>query len=962
RMVYANQAAADLLGAASVPELLAAPPGTIVARFHVAEPDGEPFDVDTLPHRRALSGDPGPPLLTRSVRRKTGDTLWLRTAATLLEDGPLVVSVIQDVTASTEAEQHHRVLAQAGDTLAAAIGSPDAVGAVARLAVPTVADGCAVDLVREDGTLELGPVHHLDPARAVALERVRERHPPGAGASDATLTGAPSEVLRSGQVGVLNAITDELLLLGAQDEEHLGELRALALCSVLTVPLALHGRTLGLMTLANDVSGRVFSPGDVALAQDLGHRVALAVDSARMAAESARTRAELEETLRRLQVLADAGFGGLIRGLEDRIIEANATFLAMVGYASAEDLPPWPRMTPPEWAAVDADAVAQMRRTGTADVFEKEYLRRDGTRVRVLIGATVVDPERFEWMGVVVDVSDRLGIDAVRRAGVDQAGEVVGGLAAAVLIQRPGKGIVYANQAAAEAMGMSSPQAVIAATPEEIAEGWDTFDEHGVPLVAARYPSRRILLGEREVEPLTVRAIDRRSGREYWRVIRARAVLDADGGLAMVVSMTEDITEMRRAILTQRLLAEAGEVLSSSLDLAQTLPRLVALAVPELADWCSIVMPDEHGAIRQVAVAHVDPHKVRFAREYDARWAEQVNDQGGAAAILRGGPATLLASITDAFIDERIADPEQRETLRALGMRSVVQVPVAPAGGKPLAVLSLVNAESERVFTAADLALGEELGRRAGTAIQNARLHAERSHIAATLQASLLPDELPEIDGFRLSSAYRPAGAENWVGGDFYDVFPVADGFMAIVGDVAGHGAEAAALTAQARHTLRAIGEASGDPVEAVGHLNRLLVPRTEPALCTVCAVRVRVRGDAAEAAVTCAGHPLPMLVRDGRVEPVGAFGPLLGAWESSFSTTDVALREGDVLVIYTDGVLERRAGRDRFGEARLREVLAGADGAHDAVARVQAALDAFGDEEPSDDTAVLAIQRSGPR
>lgn len=976
RIVYANDAAARVLGAASAAELTATEPGTVAQRHFRTDAEGRPLDFDQLPHRQALRGRPVEPLLTRSFNRETGHTQWLRTTATLLEDGPLVVSVIQDLTAITEAELRQRLLAQAGDLLAAALGRPDAGEEVVRLAVPAIADGCGLDLVGPDGQLVIGAVHHVDATRAAALDRSRRRHPPGADAADAALTGGPSDVLVSGEIGLLNDITDELLQLGAHGDEHLEELRALGLRSVLTVPLTLHGQTLGLMTLANDVSGRGFSESDVALAVDLAHRAAIAVDNAKLQAAGARTQAKLQDSLRRLEALADAGFGGLIRGTGDRIIEANQTFLGMVGYASVAALPPWPRMTPPEWAGADARAVAQLEAVGTAEIFEKEYLRQDGGRVRVLLGATLVDPATFEWMAVVVDVTDRLGRDALEETGLDRvavqagaagsgappdgAADIVGGLAAAVLIQRPGQGIVYANQAAAETMGMRSPQAVIVATPEQIAEGWDTFDEHGVRLTAERYPSRRILQGERSVPPLTVRTVNRRTGREYWRVIRARAVHAPDGTLAMAVSMTEDITETRRAVLTQRLLAEAGAVLSSSLDLASTLPRLVALAVPELADWCSVVMPDEHGVIRQVAVAHADPGKLRFAEEYDRRWAERVGDAGGAAAILRGGPATLLAELPDSFIDERIDDPEQRAVLRGLGMRSVIQVPLAPAGGKALGVLSLVNAESDRVFTDAELILAEELGRRAGLAVQNARLHAERSHIAATLQASLLPDALPEIDGFALASAYVPAGKENWVGGDFYDVFPVDGGFIAIVGDVAGHGAEAAALTAQARHTLRAIAESTGDPVRAVAHLNGLLVPRAEPALCTVCVVLFRVADDgAATASITCAGHPLPFLLSGGAARTVGEFGPLLGAWkDSAFTSATVDLAPDDVLVIYTDGVLELSAGRERFGEERLRATLAGAGGATAAVDAVQAALDAFGVGEPSDDTAVLAVQR----
>jgi PAS domain S-box-containing protein len=970
RFVYANQAAARLLGVDSPDEILRSAPGELATRFQVADEDGVPVELDALPHRQVLRGAAGGTMLTRVVDRASGRTMWLRTSSTPRDGGRLAVSVVQVLTAEKQAEVQQRILAQAGVTLTESLGPSETFERVARLAVPAIADGCLLEELDEHGRLTLRLVDHVDPDHAAALRRVREAYPPGIDDP-----GGAGRALRDATPDVVGEVTDELLHIGAEDEEHLDALRALGLRSIASLPLVVQGRVLGVLTLVTDVSLRAITKGDVELALELARRAAAAVDAARMQAERERTHHELEETLRRLQVLADAGFGGLIRGAGERILDANETFLRMVGYDTVDEMPPWPRMTPPEWAPVDARAVAQMRDHGTADLFEKEYLRQDGSRVRVLVGATVADPATFEWICVVVDLSARQVANAVRDAGLDrigagsgeapvgQAGDevaaIVGSLAAAVLIQRPGKGVVYANQAAADALGMSSPQEVIAATSEDMLRDWHTFDDAGNRLAVEDYPSWQLMHGARTASPLTLRSVNRRTGREYWRIVRAWPVFEPDGSLAMVVVMTEDITEMRRAQLMQRVFAEAGEILSSSTDYRETLGRLAGALVPELTDWCSVSMPDPHGFVRQVAVAHTEPEKVRFAREYDERYAVAVDGDGGSAAILRGGPPVLIGDIPDAMLQEAIDDPEQLEHLRSIGMRSVIQVPLAPTGGPPIGVLTLVNAESGRVFTDVELAIATELGRRAGTAVQNARLHGERAHIAATLQASLLPDELPDVPGFSLAAMYRPAGEQNWVGGDFYDAFAVPGGWMVIVGDVAGHGAEAAALTAQARHTLRAIGEAFGDPVRAVAHLNRLLVPRSEPALCTVCVVLLRVdTAGGASARITCAGHPLPYLLRDGVPRPVGRWGPLLGAWDSNFTVEDVPLQDDDVLVVYTDGVLDARAGTGRFGEARLEAALATADGAASAVSVIREALDAFQTGEQADDTAVLAIQR----
>src|SRR5216684_7891933 len=135
-------------------------------------------------------------------------------------------------------------------------------------------------------------------------------------------------------------------------------------------------------------------------------------------------------------------------------------------------------------------------------------------------------------------------------------------------------------------------------------------------------------------------------------------------------------------------------------------------------------------------------------------------------------------------------------------MTSALVVPMV-ARQRTLGAITLVSSTEGRHFDAGDLAKAEELGRRAGLAVDNARLYSERSRVAQTLQASLLPRALPHIPGIELASRFRPAGEGLEVGGDFYDVFPAAGGnWMAVIGDVCGKGAEAAGLTALARYTV----------------------------------------------------------------------------------------------------------------------------------------------------------------
>ena len=384
-----------------------------------------------------------------------------------------------------------------------------------------------------------------------------------------------------------------------------------------------------------------------------------------------------------------------------------------------------------------------------------------------------------------------------------QLGAALGSLAEAVTVQDASGKLVYANEAAAAVLGFDSARDLLATPPEEIVERYETFLDDGSPLTLERLPGRRVLAGEHP-EPLVVRAIEKATGEEHWRVVKATAVRGPRGMPRMAVNVVEDITEVKRAELTQRLLARAGEVLGSTLDADEALQRLAAETVPQLADWCSAHLVAPSGEIRSAAVAHVDPAMLEFAREYRERWPVQPDDPTGAPAVIRTGVSELM-EIPDRLIVESVSDPEQLALLRTLGLRSVMVVPIVGAGA-PIGALSFVSAESRRMFVAADLALAEELGRRAGTAIEHARLYEERSRIARTLQTGLLPASLPEISGWASAAMYRAAGEENLVGGDFYDAFAVDQGWMVVVGDVIGRGAEAATLTAVARSTLRATG------------------------------------------------------------------------------------------------------------------------------------------------------------
>ncbi len=240
----------------------------------------------------------------------------------------------------------------------------------------------------------------------------------------------------------------------------------------------------------------------------------------------------------------------------------------------------------------------------------------------------------------------------------------------------------------------------------------------------------------------------------------------------------------------------------------------------------------------------------------------------------------------------------------------------------------------------------------------------DRARVAEVLQESLLPPSLPDVAGYQVAARYR-AGVEE-VGGDFYDLLPLpANTWAIIIGDICGRGPEAARLTALARHSLRMAVLLERSPADALDALNRALLRSDNDArFCSALCGLLRDRGESAEIELGIAGHPPAIVLRgDGTVSEVPSTGPLLGLFaDARYRGVSVSLEPGDMLVTYTDGVIEARNGPELFGAARLRELLSSVAGASaaDVVDAVIDAVQQFDQAETVDDLAILAVKRLG--
>jgi PAS domain-containing protein len=576
------------------------------------------------------------------------------------------------------------------------------------------------------------------------------------------------------------------------------------------------------------------------------------------------------------------------------------------------------------FAAIDAEVAGKQIRLGARGTEPADTpsavvtaLRARGRELgRLSIGGGrggADDPDFLRVFGGRVALAlDNAGLSQELVTVEQQLQAILENLGEAVTVQDRSGRLVFANRAAAELLGAESVEELLATPPGDLIARFTTVNEDGTPLDAARLPGRVVLAGG-DSEPLVVRVTDNQTGEERWRMTKSTAVHDAAGEVVLAVNVIEDITESKRAEIAQRLLSDASAALASSLDYRDTLRQLAALAVPDVADWCAVT----------IAAGEVDESVAAAGDVPEDAVASNM-------AVLNSGRPLLERSL----LAVPIATPERTVGALALGMTS-----------------------SARTFGPLDLDLALELGRRAGTAVENARIYRQREHVATTLQRSLLPPELPRAPGWSFHSLYLPAGGETEVGGDFYDVFPTAAGWMAVMGDVVGRGATAASLTAMARYTLRTAGSLVGTPTMGLARLNDNLRERGEMALCTACVVLLREADS--QAALVCAGHPLPYLIRNGQAQQVGRTGPLLGAFDHGhWLAASLELQPGDVLVLYTDGVLDARGAADRFGEERLQATLAEATSAEEACERIRAALLEFAGGEQDDDTAVLAMQK----
>jgi serine phosphatase RsbU (regulator of sigma subunit) len=393
---------------------------------------------------------------------------------------------------------------------------------------------------------------------------------------------------------------------------------------------------------------------------------------------------------------------------------------------------------------------------------------------------------------------------------------------------------------------------------------------------------------------------------------------------AVVHSALEGMREQRRRL---EVLISATSELNESLDPSETVRAIAHMAVPDLAALCVIDLLDDGGMIGSTVAAAADP--------------------------------TVAAGV------EGTAGDRER-FLSAAGFSRAAALPML-ARGRTHGMISFWRRDGDTGSERGLLAVYEALTGRAAMALDNSRLYAERARVARTLRRSLMPAVLPTIPGLELASYFRPMGAGEEVGGDFYDAFGDRESCWLVVGDVCGKGAEAAALTGFLRHTTSAYAREETSPARVLEQVNEAMLDQEfDGRFATAILAHMRFDRSRVELTLAVAGHPAALLTRaDGEVSELGASGTLLGILpDPAIEEVSTTMKPGDSLSLYTDGLTEAHAPRRIV---TVDEMIARLEKAPRASA--QASIDALLglidlDHRIADDIAILAarIVRTGVR
>jgi len=644
-------------------------------------------------------------------------------------------------------------LADASAVLGSSLDYETTLASVARLAVPELADWCVIDVLSSDGSVRRVAAVCADPALEELADELRNSYPARPERQEGT-----AKVLRTGRSELVVEVTDAWLDEIAPDPRQREILGSLNLRSNILVPLVARGRTLGVLTLATAESERRYGEPALRLAEELAARAALAVDNARLYHDA-------EETLGLLDTLfATAPVGLAFLDRELRYLKVNDTFARLNGIPPEEHLGRRIAELAPTLAEEVEDSLREVLETGEP-ILDREISgpapehREERFWLASYYPVRATDGEKIGVGAVVTDLTERTR--AERRLSAQY--QVTRILSTAESLDEAAPQILEAMCESLEwelgSFWMLDEQsgrlhlleqwhvpsiepAPFAAMSAELDFGlgegfpgkvwqeggplWvpDFADDSSFPRAPAAatiglhsafgFP---VFLGSTVLGVAEFYSGERR-GPDH-ELLQMTDAVGSQIGQFVERTRAERESEAARERLT--FLAEASRVLASSLDYETTLEQVAQLAVPAIADWCVVDVLGPEETLKRVALTHVDPEKIAWANELSERYPDDPDASDGIYSVLRSGEPALVPEISDELLVEGARDEEHLCLLRGVGLRSYISAPLV-ARDRVLGVLTLVTAESGRVYGEDDLAFAEELARRAATAVENAGL------------------------------------------------------------------------------------------------------------------------------------------------------------------------------------------------------------------------------------------------
>ncbi|MCC5610711.1 PAS domain S-box protein [Nostoc sp. CHAB 5834] len=651
---------------------------------------------------------------------------------------------VLDITERKQAEERLRYIAQISSLLSTSLDYEETLEQIAKISVPQLADWCSVDILNEDGSIRRLPIAHADPSKAELARKLQEY------ATDYKGASAITKVLQTGQSELISEISDSLLVASTQNQEHLELVRQLGMKSVMIVPLIAQGRVLGTISFVSTQSNRRYDRTDLTLATDISHRAALAVENARLYRDIHQALVHYAESLSLLDaLLAAAPVAVCFFDRELRYIRINQVFADINGLTIEEHLG---RKFGEVLPAMAADLEQQLQRV----------LDTGEPLLNVEIsGKTKEQPERYGyWLGnyypvnnpmgekigigiILADVTAAKETEVALRESEERFRAMFNQAAVGITLVALDGQFLQVNPALCEITGYSHEELIQLnfqeiTHPDDVEIDWEN--------------ARQVLAKEISGYSLEKRYI-RKDGSIVWVNLTSSVVWDDKGQPKYALGIVEDISERKRVEATQNFLVEASTLLAASLDYEIALENVANLAVPTLADWCIVDVFQEDWSSKQIAIAIADPTKQNtldeIRRHYPPKTkTKQLVEQLGL------GISIFYPELSESNFVQMAQNEEHLQLLRSLGIRSLMVIPVR-SRGQLFGAISFFTAESGRYYKQTDLALAEDIARRAAIAIDNARLYQETQRsvnrtlllqrITAAFSEALTPQQVADV-------------------------------------------------------------------------------------------------------------------------------------------------------------------------------------------------------------------------